>query len=153
MRLVLGSRGPPYTEYGRLEFMLDTPVRLAVRPSVAAVALTLLVGCSAADSGSSDPTTADDTGAPAHGAEFDRLEEDFDTRLGVYALDTATGEEVNYSSDERFPYTSTFKPLACGAVLATGPWTRSSPSTRKTWSRPPDHRRASRHRYLPEGVV
>ena len=98
--------------------MLDTPVRFAVRPSVAAVALALLVGCSAADSGSSDPTTADGAGAPAHRAEFDRLEEDFDTRLGVYALDTATGEEVNYSSDERFPYTSAFKPLACGAVLA-----------------------------------
>ena len=98
--------------------MLDTPVRFAVRPSVAAVALALLVGCSAADSGSSDPTTADGAGAPAHRAEFDRLEEEFDTRLGVYALDTATGEEVNYSSDERFPYTSAFKPLACGAVLA-----------------------------------
>lgn len=98
--------------------MLDTPVRFAVRPSVAAVALTLLVGCSAADSGSSAPATADDAGAPTHRAEFDRLEEEFDTRLGVYALDTATGEEVTYSSDERFPYASTFKPLACGAVLA-----------------------------------
>ncbi|MEV0645390.1 class A beta-lactamase [Phytomonospora sp. NPDC050363] len=50
-------------------------------------------------------------------ADFARLEETFDARLGVYAVDTATGEEVVYRTDERFAYASTFKALAAGAVL------------------------------------
>jgi beta-lactamase class A len=45
------------------------------------------------------------------------LEQTFDARLGVYAVDTATGAEVAYRADERFAYASTFKALAAAAVL------------------------------------
>ncbi|TDC75662.1 class A beta-lactamase [Streptomyces hainanensis] len=49
--------------------------------------------------------------------EFEALEREFDARLGVYVLDTGTGQEVAYQADERFTYASTFKALAAGAVL------------------------------------
>jgi beta-lactamase class A len=48
---------------------------------------------------------------------FQPLEQRFDARLGVYAVDTGTGREVGHRADERFPYASTFKALAAAAVL------------------------------------
>src|SRR5882757_8714897 len=39
-------------------------------------------------------------------------------RLGVAVLDTATSIRTLHRGDERFPMCSTFKLLACGAVLA-----------------------------------
>jgi beta-lactamase class A len=39
-------------------------------------------------------------------------------RLGVAALDMATGARFNYRADERFPMCSTFKLLASAAILA-----------------------------------
>jgi len=39
-------------------------------------------------------------------------------RLGVAALDTATGRRIGHRADERFPMCSTFKILAVGALLA-----------------------------------
>jgi beta-lactamase class A len=48
---------------------------------------------------------------------FAKLEEKFDAKLGVFALDTGTNQTVNYHSDERFAYTSTHKALAVGALL------------------------------------
>ncbi|WP_323380003.1 class A beta-lactamase [Streptomyces alkaliphilus] len=45
------------------------------------------------------------------------MEERYDARLGVYAVDTGTGEEIVHRADERFAYASTFKALAAGAVL------------------------------------
>ncbi|MFF0486548.1 class A beta-lactamase [Streptomyces sp. NPDC004435] len=49
--------------------------------------------------------------------EFRALESAFDARLGVYAIDTGTGREIAWRDGERFPYASTFKALAAGAVL------------------------------------
>ncbi|GAB2905086.1 class A beta-lactamase [Streptomyces mayteni] len=49
--------------------------------------------------------------------EFAALEREFDARLGVYALDTGTGREVEYRADDRFAFASTFKSLAVGATL------------------------------------
>ncbi|KVP62267.1 PEN family class A beta-lactamase, Bcc-type [Burkholderia ubonensis] len=39
-------------------------------------------------------------------------------RLGVHALDTATGRRVRHRADERFPFCSTFKAILIAAVLA-----------------------------------
>ncbi|MCT1577158.1 class A beta-lactamase [Oceanobacillus kimchii] len=50
---------------------------------------------------------------------FKDIEDEFDARLGVYAIDTETDQTVNYRSDERFAYASTFKVLAAGAILQT----------------------------------
>lgn len=38
-------------------------------------------------------------------------------RIGVAALDTGTGQHIEYKADERFPMCSTFKVLAAAAVL------------------------------------
>ncbi|TNH28702.1 class A beta-lactamase [Micromonospora orduensis] len=49
--------------------------------------------------------------------EFRLLQERFDARLGIYAIDTGTGRTVRYRADERFGYCSTFKALAAAEVL------------------------------------
>ncbi|GAA0356394.1 class A beta-lactamase [Bacillus horti] len=49
--------------------------------------------------------------------QFTQLEQEFDARIGVYAIDTGTGQTIAYRADERFAYASTFKALAAGAIL------------------------------------
>lgn len=46
------------------------------------------------------------------------IAERLDARMGVAVLDTGTGRRWRHRSNERFPLCSTFKVLACGAVLA-----------------------------------
>jgi len=48
---------------------------------------------------------------------FAKLEKQHRGRLGVAALDTATGQLMAYRADERFPMCSTFKLLAAAAIL------------------------------------
>nr|WP_297462093.1 class A beta-lactamase [uncultured Halomonas sp.] len=50
--------------------------------------------------------------------KVDGIEERLDARIGVAVLDTQTGHRWGHRADERFPMSSTFKALACGAVLA-----------------------------------
>ncbi len=45
------------------------------------------------------------------------VEERLDARLGMLVRDTADGRSVQYRAAERFPMTSTFKTLACAALL------------------------------------
>ncbi|MFI7698735.1 class A beta-lactamase [Nonomuraea sp. NPDC049480] len=49
--------------------------------------------------------------------ELRALEKSFKGRIGAYAVDTATGKTVTYRAGERFPFLSTFKAMACAAVL------------------------------------
>lgn len=58
--------------------------------------------------------------APEDGA-FAALEDRHTARLGVYAVDVGSGREVGYRRDERFGMASTFKGLACGALLREHP--------------------------------
>jgi beta-lactamase class A len=51
---------------------------------------------------------------------FARLEARFHARLGVYALDTGTGQAVSFQAGTRFAYCSTFKALAAGILLMRG---------------------------------
>ncbi|WP_051299015.1 class A beta-lactamase [Arthrobacter castelli] len=51
-------------------------------------------------------------------ASFAELEEQYQGRVGVYAVDTETGHEVQYRADERFAYASTHKVFSVAAVLA-----------------------------------
>jgi beta-lactamase class A len=110
--------------------------RQVVLAAVASVALAPLASCSGLDdtddaaapspdatesAGPSDTAPSDTAQSDAAESEFARLEEQFDARLGVYALDTGTGEFVEYRADERFAYCSTFKVLAFGAVLQQTP--------------------------------
>ncbi|NDL56541.1 class A beta-lactamase [Phytoactinopolyspora mesophila] len=48
---------------------------------------------------------------------FEDLESAYDARLGVYVLDTGSGQDITYRADERFAYASTFKILLCAVVL------------------------------------
>lgn len=55
--------------------------------------------------------------AAATGSAFARLEQRANARVGVVALDTATGRVVAYRAGERFPFASTAKVLAAGVAL------------------------------------
>lgn len=46
------------------------------------------------------------------------VEQRLDARVGVALYDPATGETWSYQGDDRFPITSTFKTLACAALLS-----------------------------------
>ncbi|WP_246023406.1 class A beta-lactamase [Nocardia yunnanensis] len=59
------------------------------------------------------PTT-DDTA-------FRNLEQQHNARIGVVAIDTGTGKTLGYRQQERFAFDSTFKALACGALLHAHP--------------------------------
>lgn len=50
--------------------------------------------------------------------QLEAIEKELDGRLGVFALDTATGSQLAYHADERFPFCSTFKLIAASAILA-----------------------------------
>ncbi|GAA4870191.1 class A beta-lactamase [Saccharopolyspora cebuensis] len=86
-----------------------------LRVLVAPVAFLALVGCGSA--GAAPEPAAPEPGTRAPHADFRALEREFDARLGVYAVDTATGEEIAYRPDERFAFASTHKALSAGAVL------------------------------------
>ncbi|MEW2144134.1 class A beta-lactamase [Micromonospora vinacea] len=93
----------------------------ATHSLVTAVAVVSLAACGPADFGE-QPTrdsalTVNASTAADRDHDFRRLEERFDARLGVYAIDTGTGRAVQYRADERFAYTSTFKALAAAEVL------------------------------------
>ena len=49
--------------------------------------------------------------------QFAELEAKFNARLGLFALDTATGSHIQHRAVERFPLLSTFKIMAVAAVL------------------------------------
>ncbi|WP_017559532.1 class A beta-lactamase [Nocardiopsis baichengensis] len=86
-------------------------------PALLAAAVVPAAACSPQEDAAPTAGTSQ-TGAEAGAdAGFERLEEEFGARLGVYALDTGSGEEVAYNADERFAYASTFKVPACGAVM------------------------------------
>lgn len=82
-----------------------------------------LTGCSvAADSNAqSAATVVQETTEVDADQQLGQLEKEYDARLGIYAIDTGTGRTVSYRPDERFAYTSTFKPLAAGALLLKKP--------------------------------
>ncbi|KOX14646.1 class A beta-lactamase [Micromonospora profundi] len=95
---------------------------LATRRLVGALAVVSLAACGPADAAGQPTRTPAATASPSTAAadrdhEFRRLEERFDARLGVYAIDTGTGRTVQYRADERFAYASTFKALAAAEVL------------------------------------
>ncbi|RAO29963.1 Beta-lactamase [Micromonospora saelicesensis] len=94
---------------------------LATRRLVAAVAVMSLAACGPADAAEQPKQDRAATVNPFTAAdrdhEFRRLEERFDARLGVYAIDTGTGKTVQYRAEERFAYASTFKALAAAEIL------------------------------------
>ncbi len=80
-----------------------------------------LAACSPDQAAAPSATSA----APVMPEQFDSgaqdqlrtLETGLGGRIGVYAIDTGTGRTRAYRADERFPFASTYKALAAGAVL------------------------------------
>lgn len=88
----------------------------------AALAIAALTFTQACDTNSaSRATTSSSTSPSAAPLAFADLETKAGARLGVYALDTATGRSIAYREGERFPIASTFKGLACGLLLRDHP--------------------------------
>ncbi|MBJ8343070.1 class A beta-lactamase [Antrihabitans sp. YC2-6] len=81
----------------------------------ALLALPLLAACNSDQS--TDPSTPEVDPA----VELQQLEAQYGARLGVFALDTTTENSVAHRQDERFAMASTFKGLACGALLSEHP--------------------------------
>ena len=92
-------------------------------PLAAALALSALVsGCGSADRPAAPRSdtaalTASVSAQEAVTRRIARLEVARHVRIGAYAIDTGTGRAVSHRAHERFPFTSTFKAMACGAVL------------------------------------
>ncbi|MFL1427748.1 MULTISPECIES: class A beta-lactamase [unclassified Nocardiopsis] len=90
--------------------------RTGLRPAAATLALLALTACTTP---AAEPqSAAAPSAAPSADAGFAALETEYEARLGVYAIDTGTGEEIAYRADERFAYVSTHKALSAGALLA-----------------------------------
>nr|WP_085523753.1 class A beta-lactamase [Tuberibacillus sp. Marseille-P3662] len=49
--------------------------------------------------------------------KFDQIENEFNARLSVYAIDTGSNQTIEYRPDERFAFASTYKALAAAIVL------------------------------------
>lgn len=49
--------------------------------------------------------------------KFAELENEFEARIGVYAIDTGTNQTIQYRSEERFAFASTYKALAAAILL------------------------------------
>lgn len=94
--------------------------RLAV--GAATTVLFALTACSAPvpatpTDGPLPGTTAGPADRVATAEAFAELEQRFDVRLGVFAVDTGSERTVAYRADDRFAYASTYKALAAAAVL------------------------------------
>jgi beta-lactamase class A len=90
---------------------------LKFKKIVPAILLTCvtLAGCSEGNDQSVQAKQKNQESVIKH--HFVKLEDKFDARLGVFALDTSTNQTVTYRADERFTYASTSKALAVGALL------------------------------------
>lgn len=87
------------------------------RTLLAAILLAPLGACGSSGVAAPERSRAAENDAEVAAARFDELESRFDARLGVYAVDSATGQKLSHRADERFPMCSTFKVLATAAVL------------------------------------
>ncbi|MEV6340239.1 class A beta-lactamase [Nocardia vinacea] len=76
--------------------------------------MTVLLGACGTDSKDPDP-------APASVGQLAGIEQQHQARLGVFAVDTGSGRTVGFRQDERFAMMSTFKTLACAALLHEHP--------------------------------
>lgn len=86
---------------------------MRTRRGFSALLGSILVGGTVAPFGTAD---AADGGGLA--GKLIEIEERLGARLGAVIVDTATGRSWEHRAIERFPMCSTFKLLACGAVLA-----------------------------------
>lgn len=102
---------------------------------VITVAMMTIAGCASADNGtdseqksqtstqSSDSSTTPPQGTASSSqkditSELAAIEDKYDARVGVHAMDTSDGSFVEHRADERFGFASTIKSLAVAELLA-----------------------------------
>ncbi len=85
---------------------------------MASVALVPVVGCGPQGADGGEAARSESAAVVDYAAEFEALEEEYGSQLGVYALDTGSGAEVAFQEGERFAFASTFKALLAGVVLS-----------------------------------
>ncbi|MHA6801878.1 class A beta-lactamase [Salinifilum ghardaiensis] len=90
-------------------------MRFLPRAAAALLVLCALLGCTPRDGQRAVPPTQ--ASAEAEEPDFAGLERRSDARIGVYAVDTATGAEVTHRADERWAFASTMKTFTAAAVL------------------------------------
>ncbi|WP_425297713.1 class A beta-lactamase [Nocardia asiatica] len=94
---------------------------LGRRRFLAAAAVSALSLATAACGSGAGAPAASNTPSAALTSSFSEMETTHSARLGVYAIDSGTGRTVVHRDGERFPIASTFKGLACGALLRDHP--------------------------------
>ncbi|WP_181771241.1 class A beta-lactamase [Amycolatopsis pittospori] len=103
--------------------MSVTSRRWTVRAALLALSVVSVTACST-PAPAQPPASSAAAASPvstAGQADFEQIERAFNARLGLYAVDTATGHEVAFRTDERFAYASTHKVFSAGAVLKQTP--------------------------------
>ena len=85
--------------------------------AVAVLVAAALGGCAPSPQPVPEPRPVPPSTAPQ--PDFSALERRHGARIGVFALDTGTGEQVAHRADERFAYASTVKALVVGVILRT----------------------------------
>ncbi|MGW4534258.1 class A beta-lactamase [Nocardia sp. NPDC004340] len=94
---------------------------LKYRALASLLVLTPLFAACGTDSKSEATHNEPSTTSAPNDAALRALEEQHGARAGVFVIDTGTGKTVGYRQDERFTFNSTFKGLACGALLKMHP--------------------------------
>ncbi|MEU4706813.1 class A beta-lactamase [Nocardia salmonicida] len=101
--------------------MTSSTLTPRLRTRIAAVALAIsAVTFTACSSNDAEPATSTSAAVPAT-ATFVDMEAKYGARLGLSVVDTGSGATVGYREGEPFPMASTFKGLACGALLYAHP--------------------------------
>ncbi|ALX49727.1 class A beta-lactamase [Lentibacillus amyloliquefaciens] len=87
--------------------------------SITLLLLTILTACG--NAGNKTDTSSDKENESKQtinkDEKFVQLENEFDAQISVYAMDTGTNQTIEYRPNERFAYSSTFKPLAAAILL------------------------------------
>ena len=81
----------------------------------------LAAGCSTAPAGTTAPSASTSVSQVADSGPLRDVEDRYDIRLGVYAVNVHTGQTLSYREGERFPVMSTFKTYAAAALLHRHP--------------------------------
>jgi len=83
------------------------------------VAVLTLTACADKNNPTNDPSKDENEAGQTVNTDesFNQLENKFDTQIGVYAIDTGSNETIEYKSEERFAFASTYKALAAAILL------------------------------------
>lgn len=86
--------------------------------SITTLLLTILTACGNADNETNSYEKDNETKQPINiNDNIAKLEDEYDAKIGIYAINTETNQTIEYHPDERFAYASTFKALATAMLL------------------------------------